>query len=307
MDYRSGGVGMFGNEGEFALLIGFVLPFWVFAASTIGNRLFRIGLMSGGTMLLFSLLVMTGTRSAFFALAPAALFLLARVNMTRKLLLIVAGLLLVAGGLAVTPEKTLQRLTTLGIDDGDGRLGSASRDNSEAAESARERKELMMDALQTIARNPVFGVGAGNFMTYRYQVLGAGHHKHWLPAHNTYLQIAAENGIVGGLIYLMLIGSILLTTFKVLRRSIPGSPQYDLVSKMTLCIQVSLVFFAAMSAFQNCDSYPHVFVLAGLTAALDRVTRSAAQEASVATRVPQRAAVGGVRRGTVLRYPASSR
>ncbi len=268
--YRSGGVGMFGNEGEFALLIGFVLPFWIFYSSSIRNKVLRLVLMSGGSLYLIWLLVMTGTRSALVALVPVGLLLLVRLPMIQRVLLVVTAVLVCVGIVAAAPQKVLERLATFSAPDSADHVRDPG-DVAEAAASEEERKQLVWDGLQIIARNPVFGVGPGNFADYRYNVL---HKRSWFPAHNTYVQVAAENGVIGGILYIIIVLSVFATIRVVRKRCVRGDPEWDLVSRMTLCLQASLVFYAVMAAFQNCDRYPHLFIIAGLAAALERLTNS---------------------------------
>jgi O-antigen ligase len=294
-DYRSGGLGMFGNEGEFALLVGFLLPFWVFMASTVRNRVLSLILMGGGSLYLLRVLVATGTRSALFALVPTFLFLLLRLSTVQRFTLIIVTLIFGVIIVASAPDLILSRLAKVTVADSDDSESVHSQD--EAVESARERTELLKDGLETIARNPFFGVGAGNFIDYRYSVLGKERHRTWFPAHNTYLQFAAENGVIGGIIYTMIVISVFLTLREINKRRVPGIPDWDTVDRMTLCLQSALIFFAVMSAFQNCDKYPHLFVLAGFATALDRVTRPLPPETALptrpvpGTRVPRRVPV----------------
>lgn len=302
-DYRSGGIGMFGNEGEFALLIGFVLPFWVFTASTIRNKVLRLTLMGGGSLYLFWLLVNTGTRSAFLAMIPVCILVLVRVPMSKRLTLIGVGVVFCVGIIGAAPRKILDRLATLSTPAADGNDSTGGATTSEAAESAAERKELFWDALKTITRNPVLGVGPGNFADYRYNVLGKeGIRKTWFPAHDTYMQIGSESGVPGLLLYISMVLSVFVTLNIVRKRIRPGDPESELLNRMTLCLQSALVFYTVMCAFQNCDKYPHFFVIAGFAAALERLTKAPAS-ATGPFASPARTAAGF---GPVRRAPAAA-
>jgi O-antigen ligase len=281
---------MFGNEGEFALLIGFVLPFWVFTASTIKNTVLRLTLLGGGSLYLTWLLVNTGTRSAFLGMIPVCILFLARVTMVQRLALIGVGVLFCVGIIGAAPQKILDRLATLSTSATDSSDLSGGAPSSEAAESAAERKQLFRDALVTMVRNPVLGVGPGNFADYRFNVLGQeGTRKSWFPAHDTYMQIGAESGFPGFLLYVSMVLSVFVTLHIVRKRIRPGDPESALLNRMTMCLQSTLLFYAVMSAFQNCDKYPHLFVIAGLAAALERLTKASAS-ANEPVRLPVRAA-----------------
>jgi hypothetical protein len=60
--------------------------------------------------------------------------------------------------------------------------------------SYRERRQLMISSVKTIARYPFFGIGVQNFVTYS----GI-----WKEVHNCYLQIGAEGGIPALILYLL--------------------------------------------------------------------------------------------------------
>ncbi len=275
--YRSGGAGMFGNEGEFALLIGFVLPFWVYFASTIRNKVLRLLLMSTGSVYLLWLLVMTGTRSAFVALVPVCLLLLVRLSMARRVMLGIAAVVVCGALVAAAPQKVVQRLMTLWVPDSDN--PAKGDPTGEAAASAEERKQLVWDGIQTMITNPIFGVGPGNFADYRFNML---HKRTWFPAHNTYVQFGAESGVIGAVLYILFLLSVFVTIQRVRKRWLTGSPESVMVNQMLLCLQTALVFYTVMSGFQNCDRYPHLFIIAGLATALERLTNSVVPAISTA-------------------------
>lgn len=96
--------------------------------------------------------------------------------------------LLVAGGAALqaAPDRPVERLGTI-ADEADG--GDFSG-----------RTGLWSDTLRIIARDPVYGVGAGGA---RFALLDEGGAEKGV--HNTYLSVAAELGVVGLLAWLLLL------------------------------------------------------------------------------------------------------
>jgi O-antigen ligase len=72
--------------------------------------------------------------------------------------------------------------------------GGNSGVQDSAHESYEERRFLMIKSLEAIARYPILGVGAGDFVVYS----GI-----WKDVHASYLQIAADGGIPALILYLM--------------------------------------------------------------------------------------------------------
>jgi O-antigen ligase len=271
---RVSGVGEWGNAGDFALTAGFLLPFCVLAAMLIKNKGVKYVVLTAWTLFLLRTTVATATRSALIGFACVAIVLLLRVSMMKRVGIVIAGVVAATVVVATIPGEALDRLGTMSA--AIGLTDASPAETGEAMGSATERKELQMDALKAIGDNPLVGVGPGQFPNYRYTYFldAAGRHKRWFPAHNTYLQVAAECGVIGGVLYFLFIGSIFLTINRVRRLSLPGShPQWQLVNRIALCLELSLIFFAVCAAFLNCQTYAHQFIVAGMAIALERLTK----------------------------------
>lgn len=86
--------------------------------------------------------------------------------------------------------------------------------------AVEERVAHWAAGVEMASRNPVFGVGAGNYdmnfreltTTWRFRI-GRGH------AHNSYIQMVAQAGIVGFTAYLVLVSTVAVTLVDALRRS----------------------------------------------------------------------------------------
>ena len=77
-------------------------------------------------------------------------------------------------------------------------LGRSEKDTTGSRE---ERRLLMEQAWTVFLQNPITGIGAGQFQNY-----GApGQAKKWRVTHNAYLQVAAELGIFGILLFLFIV------------------------------------------------------------------------------------------------------
>ena len=165
--------GIFGNSNDMALHLATMLPLAAALAAESRNVLKRAA-YAAGALLLAAGTVVTFSRGGFLAMA-ASLFVLAWTLSRRNRLALVAG----AGALfvlflAVAPGNYSARVFSI-------------FDHSlDAYGSAEARQALLLRSLVVAARNPVLGVGMGNFplVSIRNQV-----------THNAYTQVAAEMGL----------------------------------------------------------------------------------------------------------------
>jgi O-antigen ligase len=104
----------------------------------------------------------------------------------------------IAGGLAVayTPERLVERLATTGTELEQGRLGG--------------RGKLWKAGLEAFAQRPVIGYGTGTFRAAVTPMLGSASQ----VAHNSYLSVLVEGGMVGFLFYMLMIAAVFRATLK---------------------------------------------------------------------------------------------
>lgn len=149
-------------------------------------------------------IVLTHSRGAFLALSTSALWIAWRSGHLARALFALA--LIAAIFPLVAPDAVLERLASIG-------------DTKES--SANARLTSWGVALNMIAANPLLGVGLRNFQS-RYREYAEFHiaddgSTH--VAHNSYLQIWAESGSIGFVLYLSLLFVSLLTLRRVFRMS----------------------------------------------------------------------------------------
>ena len=139
-------------------------------------------------------LAKTGSRGGFVALGVTATCFAAALPGARRLLW---GVLLVAAAAVswqLLPETTRARLTTL-----------TELENDYNTFEYGGRQEIWKRGLGYAIRNPILGVGVGNFSVAEGKNLEAlGFKGKWSAAHNAYVQAAAELGLVGGGIFIFL-------------------------------------------------------------------------------------------------------
>lgn len=126
-----------------------------------------------------------------------------------------------------------------------------------------ERLSMWDLALKTFTKKPILGIGFLNFRNLYMNNLSYIYHKNVLryqklDAHNVYIQVLCETGIVGFVFYILAIGLVLLWTMRLLKKN---KNIYDankrFVILFSLCIQI---FYIIYSMTGNC-LYDIVFYL----------------------------------------------
>jgi len=277
--------GTFEQPNPYAGYLGLVLPvgvgLLVWAVAGWGERpgLWISGLLRAGSRwrhvallgllaavgLLTAAMGMSWSRGAWLGFAAA----LVAVNVVRSrrtaaafvALLIVAVLALALGGLGLLPEALVQRFTSFlpFVDVSDLRAVQVT----DANYAVIERMAHWQAALGMWTDHPWLGVGIGNYAAvYPAYALpkwpdSLGH------AHNYYLNVAAEAGLLGLVAYLVLWGAAFWQAWKAVRSS---TGVWQAVAAGVFGV---LTHLAVHNLFDNLwvhDMYIHVAILLGLLA-----------------------------------------
>jgi O-antigen ligase len=173
----------------------------------------KLLLAAGGFVLSFAGLLLTGKRGPliFVAFALVIVYLIGnREKITKKTLqLFVIGIALaviVVIAIGFVPElaRTFERMENAGEDN-----------------SSQERYAMWELAFRLFKKSPVFGIGTYGFRSQFTINLASEFHAgdanfQALNAHNVYLQVLCENGIIGLVIFLVAVGCMLYQSFKLL-------------------------------------------------------------------------------------------
>ena len=124
--------------------------------------------------------------------------------------------------------------------------------------SAYGRIETWYDGIQMFISNPVFGVGVGNFTDHTF-----------LTAHNSFVLVLAETGIIGYTVWLAMVVYCFLMPIMVLRLPAgmedPGHQQlWNEERKMAMTLLISLVGFFTCAFFLSRSYVIVLYVLLGL-------------------------------------------
>ncbi len=166
----------------------------------------------------------------------------------------------VASGLPVTKEHTLAGLSR-------SYWELVSKRSADALalrdDSTRQRVLLWEDTLSMIAGNPLLGVGAGNYefsiqphlglesLTLKAKLEEQNNAEHMIfRAHNEYLEVWSETGLLGIVIFLILLIQIVRSVIRLLLAYVRGEEE-PLVIGLSAAVLATLTHALFSSNFQN--------------------------------------------------------
>ena len=181
---RYAGAGL--NAVDLALILALGLPVAWHLASTAGNgmknHVLRLVNCAYIPAALFAI-ILTASRMAIFAVFPAILYISVTINRLRFFFRILIFIVLVGALFAVlpyVPQSTADRLATVG--------------DSIATRDLGGRVRLWRASIAAFLEHPILGVGSGALRTE----LGA-------VAHNTFLSVLAELGLIGFTLFVVML------------------------------------------------------------------------------------------------------
>jgi O-antigen ligase len=144
-------------------------------------------------------IALTGSRGGMLTTMVALLIVpLTMTKLTPGRLATALTVLALAGGLAVAyvPDKIVQRLATTGTEVEDARIGG--------------RFKLWVAGIHAFEQKPIFGFGTSGFKAAIAPEMGQATQ----VAHDSYVSVLVEQGIVGFLLYVMMLGAVFLALLR---------------------------------------------------------------------------------------------
>jgi len=187
---RYAGAGM--NADDLALILILGLPVAWHLATRMRNGILGLLLrLVNYAFIPFALfaILLTATRTALFAVVPVVLYILGTVSQLKPFVRILIFVVLIGalfGLQPFIPQATFERLSTIPASIAAGDLGG--------------RVALWRASFQAFIQHPLIGVGSGA-LNSPFQLGGF--------AHNTFLSILAELGIIGFILFVVLLGVVL--------------------------------------------------------------------------------------------------
>lgn len=201
--------GMFQNPNDLALNMVAVLPLAALVALRSRTPMARYSAWFLALMMIFAVMA-SQSRGGFVGLA--VMVVVFAIQLARRQPRLLAGFaIVVLFAMPFAPSSYWERVSSI------------TDDSLDATGSREARRVLLREAWQTYLTFPLHGVGAGQFQNYN----PPGRMEIWRETHNVVLQVAAELGTLGLLIFGFLLWrgfSAGRTTAKLLRRASGPKP-----------------------------------------------------------------------------------
>lgn len=234
------------------------LPFAFSLAQLARGRARTLGWLAAGLAVLGGI-VLTGSRGALIAaFAGVVVWLFLAGGRFRRALLLMP---LVVGAALLTPGIGSRLTTLLQLTDSGG---VAATDPSLIG-----RIDAQRVALQVLVDHPVLGVGPGLFQAVEPGYLRRlGLDTIVLAPHNSYLEAAAETGILGLTAWLLLLGSAVVVALRV-RRLVPRDGEGRELRAVADATAAALVGWALASAFLHLATFRSFLLVVAIGAAVE--------------------------------------
>ena len=255
------------DSNDFATYAITGMPLGLYFASS-GRRLWMRGAAWAGIGLLAAGFIWSGSRGGFLAfMAVIAYFLLryTSINRSRRWSAVaIIGVLVTA----VAGDAYWTRINT---------VLHPTRDYNLTSDQGRV--QLWRRGVGYMLEHPALGVGAGNFPRAEGTIsplvarMPRGRSVKWGPPHNSYVQVGAELGVVG----LVIFAAFLISVFRALNRL----PQLGgATARLAQSLTASLLGFVVGAFFLTLAYHDMLYALTGLALGLRLVTLNSAGAAT---------------------------
>ena len=254
------------NPNDLAFTILFGLPCLLFLL--LSGSLFSRVLALVTLPLALYYILQTGSRSTFVTLVVLTVAMVKLLSGRGRVVTVMIAGILGVSMLAVVPGETWTRLTLIVTDPLQTETEVEDTRLLGALVSQAARMELQKRAAEVSLRNPVIGVGPLMFDNAVDQMVRqeTGEKSTWQGAHNTYLSLAAENGLPALLLYVVCLALCLKMNYSVYR-SCRNDPAQSENLTQSLCLILMTIGYCVDVLFSDKAYSAHASVLVGLSAA----------------------------------------
>lgn len=237
------------NPNDIACVLALMSPLSVICA--LLQRGWKRWLFFACTGVTAVAILFTYSRSGFLALIASCGLLIWKATRGRRVKVLLPIAVIAAVLLVAAPGKYRARLSTI------------FNNEADPTNSAQERKEHMTRAYEVAIRRPIFGVGMGNFHIYAIKEM---------RAHNAYLETAAELGVIGLIIFLVIILAPLRSLHRIERETAADGPRPDPGKHIvSACLQASFVAFIIYGFFGSVQYDSYLYSLVALAVTFRRI------------------------------------
>jgi putative inorganic carbon (hco3(-)) transporter len=251
--------GMFENPNDLATALDLLLPFAVLL-TLISKGFVRLFYLGCAAVLTIGVLV-TLSRGGFLGLMATGGVLLWKLGRGRRLKTTLGAALICGILFAVMPGGYENRIATI------------FNTEQDKTGSAQERRELLERAASIAINRPIVGVGMGNFHIYSIREK---------EAHNAYLEIAAELGVMGLIAYLIVIFAPLRSLHRIERqtRGMRSKSEREMYW-LSVSIQAAFVAYMVCSFFASIQYLWYLYYTAAYAVALRQIHAAEEMESSL--------------------------
>jgi O-antigen ligase len=251
--YRIKGLlgGMFGNPNDLALHFVTMTPIAITMAFATRKLILKI-LLIITAILIVAGNVVTYSRGGFLGLLVVAVVVAWKIGRKRRLLLAIVGPIVLTLFILLTPGSYGIRLLSIFIPGLDP-VGSAG-----------SRQEILNRSIIVSLRNPITGIGMGNFHIMSL---------HETVTHNAFTQVSAEMGFGALIVYLMFLTAPILWLRKVERETSTESTA-SLFYYLSIGLQASLIGYMVSAFFAAVAYQWYAYYLVGYGVCLVRIYQS---------------------------------
>ncbi|HEV8400333.1 MAG TPA: O-antigen ligase family protein [Gemmatimonadales bacterium] len=254
------------DANDFATLIVTAMPLGLYFALSRHRVSLRLLALAGLGLLAIGL-IRSGSRGGFLAFLALVAFVLLRVTTIPARMRLAGLVLIVAITFGAASDQYWTQMQT---------IISPKRDYNLTSEEGRVR--IWERGIGYMTGNPVFGVGLRNFQvaegTISAQARRAerGLGVRWGAAHNSFVQIGAELGVPGLLLFVALFVSAFRSLARAARRFRSGDYGPE-ASRLAQTLMASLVGFVVGGFFLSLAYADLLYTLVAFSIGMDKIAR----------------------------------
>lgn len=257
------GYGTLANPNDFAsyLLVG--APFCAYAMMRAGMFMRVVWFAIVGLLLMQ--FMKTGSRGGMVALAVLVVYIFWKSSVMVKIAMCICLMAAIAAAPLILPRSVVDRYATI-LGGSSSTDDAASRQAEFAENSTESRTMLFLMSLEMTARNPLLGVGFGQFSVAAADAMKQdGKRGYYLQTHNLYTQVSSETGLIGFALYMAAIWYAVGSVRFVRKRAGVLNPDLLMMAK---CLQGSWILFLSTAIFASVAYHLPVAFLLGFSYAL---------------------------------------
>lgn len=201
IDRAVGNTSVSENPNSLGTTIAAAIPLFLLLALRAPSRWMRL-LFALGVPLLLSTLGVTGSRASILGFLGAAIYLWW--TSRNRILVGIVGLTVLVAGFLILPEQYQTRYSSM--------------TNSELDASSQGRVTVWKKGARMVIDRPLFGVGIDCFGTANAASYSGEGRRSYLRPHNLFVQVFAEVGLIGGLLFLAFMFEFLRTNRRTARK-----------------------------------------------------------------------------------------